>query len=883
MKTLSLSVFVLVTCLSTGARGVNMWEVQPAHAGQGWGYSCSLALDSTDRPYVAHYNSSRTDGVLLTQRTASNWVSEVVHPMGLHPSVAVDTNDTPHVSFSVRDWDTSTFGVYHAVPGPGGFQVEPVATNNHQECVTSLELDSTNAVHIGFYDQSQGGLWYSRQVAGAWSTQELDSAASYSSLDLTLNNAGDPCFIYVAGWPYRYMYGCLTGAVWTAEQLPESNAGGFSLAFDPSGDPHVSYGASTRVLHVQRTGGAWQTNEIQAVFGQDTSIVFDSTGTPHVSYYVSGTQGTIYHAKWTGAAWTSEVVAVGPSVYGPTSMALTSNDTPCIAFRDFTFGLNVACLVVDTDEDGMPDYWEDQHNFNKNNPDDADDDPDEDLLSNLEEYRNQTLPRVADTDGDGFNDKAEIDAGTDPWDPQHFPATGWTIEPVASLDAGNAEVTAISLANSTAHVAFVAVDSNITVAVQPTWATEPVVALDQFGGVALDIAHDAAGTLHLVGGPEGDLFYAARNGSWASERLGTNGVGQSSLALDGAGVPHAIYIDSWAWPSEIHVVHRQAPGVWTGEFFSAEHALMPGLAINTAGHPVVSHSFDDGAGWGVRVVTWNGASWDIEVAYTNYASASVLLLDDAGTRHLAFQRGWDVDALMYAAKPPAGGTWDPQPVDEIAASYFSMALDTNGIPHLSYRADPYRELRYAYWDTGASQWRVEIVDSVGDTGYGNDIAVDANGGVHISYTDGTSQQAMYAYRAPAGAADSDGDGLLDIHETGTGTYNGPTDTGTNPDLKDTDGDGNDDYQEVHVLGTDPTDPNSNLQPAAPDIQVGTGVVVQWPSVAGKTYQVVYTTDLMTGPAPLSGLLPAILPTNAYTDTVIRAGATCYGIAVQTGP
>ncbi len=56
-------------------------------------------------------------------------------------------------------------------------------------------------------------------------------------------------------------------------------------------------------------------------------------------------------------------------------------------------------------------------------------------------------------------------------------------------------------------------------------------------------------------------------------------------------------------------------------------------------------------------------------------------------------------------------------------------------------------------------------------------------------------------------SDRDLDGLPDWMETGTGIYNSPTNTGTNPDLADTDGDGFNDGIEVQ-LGTNPNDPNS---------------------------------------------------------------------------
>ncbi len=59
--------------------------------------------------------------------------------------------------------------------------------------------------------------------------------------------------------------------------------------------------------------------------------------------------------------------------------------------------------------------------------------------------------------------------------------------------------------------------------------------------------------------------------------------------------------------------------------------------------------------------------------------------------------------------------------------------------------------------------------------------------------------------ASANAVDTDSDGLSDSVETNTGTYVSPTDTGTDPLVADTDGDGAGDWYEVTATYTDPTD------------------------------------------------------------------------------
>jgi hypothetical protein len=109
------------------------------------------------------------------------------------------------------------------------------------------------------------------------------------------------------------------------------------------------------------------------------------------------------------------------SVYGS---ALTTNQIEALAYGLSPMDVDLAS--GDADTDGLPDWWETFYGFNKNDPADAAQDPDNDGLTNLAEYQKKTLPLNPDTDGDGFKDGVETstgfwtsvtDTGTDPLNP----------------------------------------------------------------------------------------------------------------------------------------------------------------------------------------------------------------------------------------------------------------------------------------------------------------------------------------------------------------------------------------------------------------------------------------------------------------------------------
>ena len=332
------------------------------------GLTTSIAFDSNGHKHISYYDTTNDDLKYATDKTGS-WVTVSVDTtgfVGIYASIAIDSSDAVHISYR----DTTNGDLKYATCSSGctsasNWDIVSVDTTGYVGTYTSIAIDSNDAVHISYRDTiAVGDLKYTTCSSGCttasnWDIVSVDTTGNvgaYTSIAIDSNDAVHISYFDDTNDDLKYATcssGCTSASNWNIVSVDTTgNVGAYtSIAIDSNDAVHISYRDSTNgdLKYATCSSGCtsasnWDKVSVDTTgnVGYYTSIAIDSNDAIHISYN-DDTNDDLKYATCSSSCTTTsnwDIVSVDTtgSVGLWTSIAIDSNDVIHISYYDDTNG-----------------------------------------------------------------------------------------------------------------------------------------------------------------------------------------------------------------------------------------------------------------------------------------------------------------------------------------------------------------------------------------------------------------------------------------------------------------------------------------------------------------------------------------------------------------
>jgi ligand-binding sensor domain-containing protein len=299
---------------------------------------------------------------------------------------------------------------YHATADVSLFQLRvpfPVNATKaeivHDNNVLWSKTVSPNAPTVSVTTPNGGTFNAASPINVTWAANDLDGDPLQFGLDYSADNGATWTMInpFITGNSLMWTPGYVTATNTARVRVRASD--GFNTAFATSAPFVLTAQAPEAIILSPENGEVFAEGEVIELQG----LSLTNNGMNAGSF-----------------SWKLNTVTVGATrtVTTPLTAIGVNTITLQVTANALTGSRSITVTVIpDYDRDRLPNAWESQYQLNPLDPTDAAADADGDTLSNADEYGLGTNPRLSDTDADGFNDSAEINAGTDPLNPASKP------------------------------------------------------------------------------------------------------------------------------------------------------------------------------------------------------------------------------------------------------------------------------------------------------------------------------------------------------------------------------------------------------------------------------------------------------------------------------
>lgn len=272
--------------------GLGEWP-EAAVTSENVGQYCSMALDSSDNPYVSYYNNT-TDALDYAWRNGT-WDNQVVAISTAvnSTSIDLDSSDRPHIAYTVSG-DSNQY--YKWLDGVI-WQPTTISTTANSATDCSLALDTGDHPHFAYHFDSGSteGVRYSYHDGSKWDHDVVDQSTSFCGMDpsLALDSSDRPHISYAAEDLKRAWH---DGSVWHTEVVEDLSHPDIclftSLALDDKDRPHIAYivynstSGQSQLKYTWYDGSDWHPETIETMDGQaPCSISLVLGGSSYIAYY----------------------------------------------------------------------------------------------------------------------------------------------------------------------------------------------------------------------------------------------------------------------------------------------------------------------------------------------------------------------------------------------------------------------------------------------------------------------------------------------------------------------------------------------------------------------------------------------------------------------
>ncbi|MFH1231110.1 MAG: fibronectin type III domain-containing protein [Planctomycetota bacterium] len=213
--------------------------------GGAWSSDVSLALDSNNNVHISYFTAVGFDLKYATN-SGGPWTTFIIvnggalGPLpGYSTSIGIDSSNNVHISYYD---DSSPDSIKYITNASGSWEITPITTIGFAAgWETSLVVDSSDDVHISYYDWNDDAVKYATNSSGTWQTYTVDDTS---------------------------------GNVWDA-----------AITVDSNKYVHLSYSSASGFMYATNASGSWVISNVDASWtGGGSSIAVDSGGGVHISY-----------------------------------------------------------------------------------------------------------------------------------------------------------------------------------------------------------------------------------------------------------------------------------------------------------------------------------------------------------------------------------------------------------------------------------------------------------------------------------------------------------------------------------------------------------------------------------------------------------------------